>query len=321
MPIPYFDAHCDTITSAMRGGQGLRVNDLHLDLERLSRHAPSGQVFAVFTRPKGWRFNTDYAKEDCSYEDLAPVFEHTFRTLLEELEANADLVTLCRSAADCRAATGAGKVAALIAVEGAELIGCSLEKLREVYDAGVRLVNLTWNYQNAVCGSNQSGGGLTAQGREFVLAAQRMGVAVDLSHCSDAAFFDCMEIAEKPLLAGHSNARALCGHPRNLTDEMFSALAKNGGVAGLNLYPLFLGENADGELAAAHIEHFLALGGEKALCLGTDFDGIESTPRDIPGVQAMDVLYETLLRHGHSEALVRDIFYNNFVDYLDRAIS
>ena len=321
MSIPYFDVHCDTITATLRTQEGLRSNSLHLDLERLRRYAPCGQVFAVFTRPRGWKFSRGFDVPDCDYADLGPAFEHAFSHLLSELEKNSDIVRICGSAADCRAAAQEGKIAALLAVEGAEQLGCSLEELRRVYDRGVRLVNLTWNYANAICGSNQSGGGLTEYGREFVLEAQRMGVAIDLSHCSDAAFYDCMEIAEKPLLAGHSNARALCGHPRNLTDDMFRALVKNGGVAGLNLYPLFLGENADSELAFRHVEHFLALGGEKNVCLGTDFDGIESTPVDLTGVQDMGNLYETMLRHNLSEDLVRDVFYNNFLNCMEKALS
>lgn len=320
MSIPYLDAHCDTVTAVQRFGMSLRENDLHLDLTRLGRFSPAGQVFAIFVRPSDWDFSRGYDKGDCPYETLGPLFDRTLDALCVELGENAGIVRLCGNAADFRAAAAEGKIGAFIAVEGAEQIGCSTEKLRDVYARGVRLVNLTWNYPNALCGSNQSGGGLTAQGRDFVRAAQRLGVAVDLSHCSDAAFFDCLEIAEKPLLAGHSNARALCNHPRNLTDEMFTALVKTGGVAGLNLYPLFLGEGADAETAVRHVEHFLTLGGEKSICLGTDFDGIETTPRDLTGVQDMGRLYEALLRRGHSEALVQDIFCGNFLAYLERAL-
>lgn len=320
MPIPYFDAHCDTITTAVSEDRQLRVNDLQLDLERLHRHAPGGQVFAIFVRPTDWH-TLDFSQPDCTYEQLEPLFDSMLQHFLHEFETNADILQLCRSADDCRAAAAAGKTAAVIAIEGAEQIDCSISVLQRVYDAGVRFVNLTWNYPNAICGSNLIGGGLTAHGREFVLAAQRMGVAVDLSHCSDAAFFDCIALAEKPLIAGHSNARAIHAHPRNLTDEMFTALVKNGGVAGLNFHPVFLGENADTELIFRHAEHFLALGGEKHLCLGSDFDGISTTPRDLTGVQDMGALYETMLRHNFSEDLVRDIFYNNFISYMEKALS
>lgn len=318
--LPYFDAHCDTITAALRTGQGLRKNNLHLDLTRLRAYAPAGQVFALFLRPDNQDCTTGFSGPDCPYGILGPLFDAALAALKRELAANSDLVQLCLNTDDIRAAAGAGKIAALIAVEGAEQLDCDVERLRAAYAAGVRLVNLTWNYPNALSGSNQAGGGLTEQGWHFLRAAQALGVAVDLSHISDAGFWDCLEFARKPLLAGHSNARALCPHPRNLTDEMFRALVRSGGVAGLNLCADFLGADPDVETAAAHIEHFLALGGEKAVCLGTDFDGIDAAPRGIAGVQDMGALYELLLRRNLPESLVRDIFYNNFLAYLQRAL-
>ena len=259
-------------------------------------------------------------KDDSPAEALEAHGFSCLSALVDELEKNADLAVICRSAGEARAAAKAGRIAAFLAIEGAELLGSSLDGLRKAYEKGVRLVNLTWNYRNPLCGTNQTGGGLTEAGRAFVREAQRLGVAVDMSHLSDEGFWDCLEIAEKPILAGHSNARALCPHPRNLTDEMFTALAKAGGVAGLNLCPAFLGEDPDIETCFAHVAHFLALGGEKAVCLGSDFDGINHPPRGVAGVQDMGALYECLLRHNLPEDLVRDIFYNNLLNYLDRAL-
>ncbi len=317
--IPYFDAHCDTGTKALRSGEGLRSNRIHLDLTRLGAYAPAAQVFAVFSRPRTHDWRAGY-ENDSPAGALAAHGTDCLSALVRELERNADLVMICRSADDARQAAAQGKVAAFLAVEGAELLGSSVEGLRSAYEQGVRLVNLTWNYRNPLCGTNQTGGGLTEAGRVFVREAQALGVAVDMSHLSDEGFWDCLELAEKPILAGHSNARALCPHPRNLTDGMFSALAKAGGVAGLNLCPAFLGEDPDVETCFAHVEHFLALGGEKAVCLGTDFDGIDHTPRGIAGVQDMGAIYECLLRHNLPEDLVRDIFYNNLFSYLERAL-
>ena len=317
--IPYFDAHCDTGTKALRSGEGLRSNRIHLDLTRLGAYAPAAQVFAVFSRPRTHDWRAGY-ENDSPAGALAAHGTECLSALVRELERNADLVMICRSADDARQAAAQGKVAAFLAVEGAELLGSSVEGLRSAYEKGVRLVNLTWNYRNPLCGTNQTGGGLTEAGRVFVREAQALGVAVDMSHLSDEGFWDCLELAEKPILAGHSNARALCPHPRNLTEGMFSALAKAGGVAGLNLCPAFLGEDPDVETCFAHVEHFLALGGEKAVCLGTDFDGIDHTPRGIAGVQDMGAIYECLLRHNLPEDLVRDIFYNNLFSYLERAL-
>ena len=182
------------------------------------------------------------------------------------------------------------------------------------------MVNLCWNSDNALCGAALGGGGgLTDNGREFVRAAQGCGVAVDLSHASERAFWDVLEIAEKPVIASHSNAAALSSEfPRNLTDGQFAALVKCGGGAGLNLCADFVGLGRDIGACCAHLEHFLALGGEKSVFLGSDFDGIAAVPRGLYGVQDMWRLYEALLARGHSEELVRDIFYGNLLRILGR---
>ena len=297
--IPYFDAHCDTVTALFEKGGALSENDYQLDVRRLGAYAPAAQFFAV------WNGN---------YPEKAAL-------LRAEAAKNADRMTLCRSMAQVRSANAGGKLAALLSVEGMEQLGCSLDRLRDAHERdGVLMVNLCWNHDNALCGAAMDGqGGLTAAGRAFVPAAQRMGVAIDLSHASERAFWDTLEVCVKPPLASHSDAAALCSDfPRNLTDAQFIALTKCGGGAGVNLCPDFLGLTRDSAAVCAHIEHFLALGGEKSVFLGGDLDGIDDTPADIAGVEHMGEIYEALLRRGLSESLVRDIFYNNLMDILER---
>ena len=304
--IPYFDAHCDTALPVWAQGGSLRENRFHLDLSRLAAYAPCAQVFAVCV-------------DDC--DDMTGATDAVVANLLRRLDEHASTVRLCRSAADISAAAAEGKIAALISIEGAERLDCSVEKLRALYARGVRIVHLTWNDDNILCGAALgSGAGLTEQGREFIRAAQRMGVAVDLSHCSERGFWDALACAEKPMLAGHSNARALCDHPRNLTDAQFRALAAAGGVAGLNFCTDFLGGGRDVEAIVDHAAHWLSLGGEKAVCLGTDFDGIPELPRGIAGVQSMEALYNAMLRRNWSEDTVRDIFRNNLNNFFAKVI-
>ena len=203
-----------------------------------------------------------------------------------------------------------------------EQLECSAERLREAHERdGLIMVNLCWNSDNELCGSAMDGGGgLTEAGRRFVLAAQETGVAIDLSHASERTFWDVMEISRRPVLASHSNSAALCSDfPRNLTDAQFEALVQCGGGAGLNFCPDFLGLTRDIDACCAHIEHFLALGGEKAVFMGADLDGMDDLPEGITGVESVEKIYEALLRRGHSEDLVRDIFYNNLIDILERA--
>jgi len=322
MNIPVFDAHCDTILRVKSENGSLRRNSFHIDLERGRSFSPYAQVFAVFTRPFDG-LPEDYSR-DWPAEVLTPLCDELLGLLFSEIGKNADILSLCRSAGDVRAAAESGKIAALIAVEGAELLGCDVERLKSAYDSGVRLVNLCWNYDNALCGAanGAEAGGLTDRGRAFVKEMQNIGVAVDLSHASERTFWDVAEIAERPIIAGHSDSKAICGNPRNLSDDQFKELVRLKGAAGLNLYPKFLSESGSAGIddVIRHAEHFLSLGGEKAVCLGSDFDGIESTPEGMTGIESYASLYEAMLKRNWPEVLVRDIFYYNLCEVLERAL-
>lgn len=298
MSIPLFDAHCDTIVSA----ENLRKNSAQLDLTRLRNYSPSAQIFAICTE-----FLDNAAQSASFYLDK----------LKSEIKMNSDIVSLCLNSEDLDNAIRNNKIAAFISVEGAEQIS----SLDAAYEAGVRIIHPTWNFDNSICGAAMQGGtGLTEYGREYVHKAQTLGILLDMSHISERGFWDVLEITEKPVIAGHSNSKTLCNHPRNLSDEQFTALVSCGGGAGINLYPEFLGFNRDIDAVIAHIEHFLALGGEKAVFLGCDFDGIEITPKGINGVEDLEKLYEALLRMNYPESLVRNIFFNNLCDIIRRTL-
>ena len=299
MSIPLFDAHCDTLTAVYKNGGGLFENSYMVDIVRLSEYTPVAQVFAVW--------NGHY-KEKVSL-------------LWRACAAHATKVSLCRSAQEVRQANVHGRVAALLSVEGAENLDCDIEKLRAAHNNdGVVMINLCWNSDNALCGAAMgSGSGLTTAGREFVRECQSMGVAVDMSHASERTFWETMEIAQKPVIASHSDSKTLCGAARNLTDNQFKVIAASGGGAGINLCPEFLKEDGAGiDDVVRHIEHFLGLGGEGSVFLGADFDGIDSTPNGISGVQDMEKLYDELLHRNYPEQLVRAIFYDNFMHILER---
>ena len=312
MSIPYFDAHCDTITR----GEPLRRNGCHLDLERLCAYSPCAQVFAIWIAPSQKpRLGRKYAAAPREYDKY-------LAALLREFQENSDIISHCRNAADAKKAADEGKIAAFVSIEGADMLKCSIDRLRIAHFLGARMLHLTWNDDNALAGAamGEDKYGLTMLGKRFVKVAQKLGMLLDMSHISDDAFSDVMALAKRPVVAGHSNSRALCPHPRNITDEQFAALVKTGGGAGINLCRDFLGLGMDIDAVLAHMEHFLALGGEKAVFLGGDLDGISQPPDGIDGVQDMGRVYEAMLRRNWSEELVRDIFYNNFMDILERAL-
>ena len=307
-----------------KNNDSLRRNALHFDLERAMRYDAYAQIFAIWARPLGERgislINLDGL--DSPPDVLYNFYFDLLSRLRSEFAACGDILRFCLSAADIELAKEEKKVAALISVEGAELLRCSICDLREAYSFGVRLVNLCWNFDNILAGSAMGAtrGGLTEEGAVFVREAQRLGVVIDMSHSSEAAFWDTIEIAVSPVIASHSNSWSIHHHPRNLRDRQFKALSDLGGVAGINFYPPFLGLGEDIDAIIAHMEHFLALGGEKSLALGSDFDGVDSLPRDLRGVQHMDALYNAMLKRNFSEALVQDIFYNNLLEALGRIL-
>lgn len=303
MKIPLFDGHCDTLFRLTYLPQQQLANSKgQWNLERVGCYGPMAQFFAVY------------------WDSAAPFYQmmvkREFKTFEKEMKRNADAITHCRTAAEAERTFREGKVAAFLSVEGAELIGCSLEELQKAYDRGVRAVNPTWNHANALSGSHmdEPNRGLSDLGKDYVQKMQQLGMLVDVSHLSDPGFWDVMELARKPIIATHSDSRAVFSHTRNLTDEQFTAIMKNQGVAGLNAYTRFLGEGSvTEETLIAHLEHFLSLGGEKNVALGGDWDGCESLPEGYTGVWSWASLYENLLRRNYSEKLVKDLFFHNMM--------
>ena len=307
-----FDGHCDTILRCYLEGGGLRRQAGHLDLERRRGKGRWAQFFATFGSP-----------EDMPGRSLWEVFLEEYALFRSEVDANADLVAFCRTGAEAQAAFAAGKTAAFLSAEGAELLDCDLDKLRLAHRMGVRAVNITWNHPNALSGTNaeERDRGLSDLGRTFVRTMGELGMLVDVSHLSDPGFWDVMEITDRSVVATHSNARAIFPHPRNLTDAQFTAIINTNGVAGLNMYAGFLGDDPDFDTVVSHLEHFLALGGENNVSMGGDWDGITQMPRGMSGIQDMEKLYEHLLRRNYSESLLEKVFYSNLMRVVNEVCS
>ncbi len=314
MHIPLFDAHCDTLYELDRKGGSLCGNDCQVDLKKCGSISPHARFYAIFGDVKHLKGSpTEH------FERLSALFMH-------ELSLCADSAALCVGAEQAKILAGEGKTAAFLSVEGAELLECSIEKLKEAYDKGVRAVNLTWNHQNTLSGScvEESDRGLSQAGRDFVKEMLELGMLPDVSHLSRPGFWDVARICEdarKPFFASHSNAKSVCAHPRNLDDEQIKELIKCGGAAGINFYASFLTDKDTCGLSdiERHIEHFLSLGGQQCLAIGTDFDGCESLPDGIGGVSDMEKLYEFLLQRNYPQALLDDIFYYNLMRVVNRA--
>ena len=216
----------------------------------------------------------------------------------------------------------AGKCAAFLAIEGAEAVREDEGLLEHAYESGVRMISLVWNLPNglaAPCGSDE---GLTETGRRFFKRAQTLGMLVDVSHLSEKGFWDMIELAEKPVLASHSNSFSVCPHPRNLTDDQFRAICDLGGTAGLNLYVPFLTEQprASFDDLRRHLDHFLELGGEGHIALGADLDGCDRLPAGFSGLDDYEALGDFLKNTGYSDETIQNLFCNSLMKVVKTCI-
>lgn len=325
------DMHCDTISVLLgkrRAGEKvfLRENKGHLDLKRMRESGYLLQNFALYV-------NREHCEDP--WEEVCALYD----VYQQEISENLDVITPVMKYSDIITSDTSGKMYAMLTVEEGAVCKGELEKLRRLYEMGVRMLTLTWNYPNElgyphcaelVDGQNDkkqscvergmpSDGvfGLTERGREFVAEMEHLGMIVDVSHLSDAGFYDVLECTRKPFVASHSNARSICAHSRNLTDDMLRKLGERGGCTGLNYYVNFLGEGREhskkpGSIDAMvrHARHIVKVGGVDVLGLGSDFDGID-TNEALPGVQSMELLWNALHRAGFTERELDKIFYQN----------
>ncbi|MDP4120195.1 MAG: membrane dipeptidase, partial [Bacillota bacterium] len=193
-----------------------------------------------------------------------------------------------------------------------------LENVKLLSEHGVRAMTLTWNGQNeigsGVCVENPRG--ITSFGRGVIHEMEKYKIAVDVSHASEKLFYDVADIAKRPFIATHSNSRAICPHKRNLTDEQFEIISKSGGIVGLVFARDFLTDNVEAKMKdiIRHAEHFLSIGGENSICLGSDFDGTD-IPKDMTGIESLETLYELFLRENYNESLLNKIFFENALNF------
>ncbi|MFH2114711.1 MAG: dipeptidase [Spirochaetota bacterium] len=309
------DGHCDSAldaagisaTNPAMGIRdlGLRSTEGHIDLPRMLEAGISAQFFALFTGD--------------AY--VAKAREHTWM-LLETMEAflaGNPGIDLGLHADDIIRAKAEGRVAAFLAIEGGEAIGESLDELRAFYNRGVRLMTLTWNRRNAIArGVGAPGtGGLSGFGRKVVAEMERLGMIVDVSHLSDEALDDVLAVATRPLVASHSNAKAVQHHRRNLTDEQLRRIAATDGLVGLTFAGVFI--DADPakvtlERALDHLDRLVSVVGEDHVGLGTDFDGFTASYGTVmPDCTTMSRLTAGMLRRGYPEETIRKVMGLNWL--------
>ncbi|MDY4920394.1 MAG: dipeptidase [Phascolarctobacterium sp.] len=311
------DCHCDTLTELYKKGTDLYANTQHFDIQRQIALGGGLQFCAIFVPTPEYRYGGGLR--------YTLKLLDKYITETKKLQATGIDVLQVRTAADAADVLN-HKAATLLAIEEGGAIDGSLEALRCLYELGVRAMTLVWSNRNDIAdGVNEecSRGGLTVFGRQVVAEMNRLGMLVDVSHIAPAGFWDVIETSSKPIIATHSNAKALCSHPRNLDDKQILAINENDGLIGITFAGQFLEEdynNACIESVYRHIDHMLNLmGNDEHIGFGSDFDGISHPPYNIQGVQDYKPLIEYLSTK-YSDATIAKITHQNVLNLLQKVL-
>lgn len=279
-PLQCFDMHGDTIdvvgmaahlpyagfTDKFQGS--LASTNAQISADRMG-DVRWAQGYAIWIPPHEGEDATDLAFIDWYREGV--------KWFAGQMERFPEQFTQARRLSDIPAILDEGKVAAILTVENAACLDAGIEVVDEFARDGVLIAGVTWNSRNVLgSGNDHVDEGLTDLGKDYVRALEEHRIVVDVSHLNDKGFWDLEKVAERPFVATHSNSRAVCDVLRNLTDDQFRAIAERGGIVGLNFHAGFV-HPSDGvytfDELAAHVEHWLELGGEDAIALGSDRDG------------------------------------------------
>ncbi|MDX7952650.1 dipeptidase [Lichenihabitans sp. Uapishka_5] len=348
MPIPVFDGHNDTLlrlaaravqdpAAAFAGQSGTG----HIDLPRARAGGFVGGLFAAFPPPvrmPSMEGSMRGASYDMPFPDLLALEAAQesvfgmFAVLLRLERAFPDDLAVCRSVADIRTAVAAGRLAAVMHMEGAEAIDPGLATLDVLHAAGLRSLGLVWSRPNIFAhgvpfrfpSSPDTGDGLTDRGVELVRACNARRIVVDLSHLNEKGFWDVARLTTAPLVASHSNVHALCPSARNLTDRQLDAIKESRGLVGLNFATCFLRPDGamradtDLDLMVRHIDALVETLGEDGVGFGSDFDGAV-VPAGIGDVAGLPHLVARLRTAGYGDALVAKICAENWLSVLERS--
>lgn len=344
--VPVFDGHNDTILKleiAERTGGPIdfssETSALDIDLPAARKGGLVGGFFAMFTPSRLDAFDQKFDPEDPA--NFAPIGQPEALTFTTSMFARmqslaADLpedLAICENADSIRNAIGRNRIAILPHIEGAECIDTDLKALETLYQEGLRSLGLVWSRPNAFGHGApmeaqpklDSGEGLTPEGFALVRACDELGVLVDVSHLTEAGFWDVASSTRRPLIATHSNAHAISPSARNLTDKQLAAVAETDGIVGLNFHVGFLREDCKQDANTPitqmirHLDHMIGILGEDGVALGSDFDGC-LLPRDIGSAAGLQRLVEAMRDADYGEPLIARICYKNWIDAIERGL-
>ncbi len=319
------DMHCDTLMRAyFRDKDDLfTCPEFDLDISRMIESGMMAQFFAIFvpSAKEYARYEKEYKGDDEYIDKCASIFNHT-------VQKHADVLAKATSAKEILDNYAGHKVSAILTMEDGVAVQGDMNKLDYFHSLGVRALSLTWNYENCFGYPNSKDPeimqkGLKDFGKEAVKHMQEIGMLVDVSHLSDGGFYDVYKLSKVPFIATHSNARALCNHSRNMTDDMILKLHEKGGVMGINICPDFLDDtpgNKDSKISRLcdMIEHEKEIAGTEVCAIGTDIDGTHGN-FEMKGPCDSNKLFDELIRRGFSTSDIEKIAYKNIIRVMNEA--
>lgn len=294
-----FDLHCDTLYKAYTENKSIISNDFEISLEKGKFLDRWVQCMAVWI--------PDEVRGECAEKLVV----NCCALLEKELE-------ICKYADKIENVSDISKnINIILTVEGGAALNGKLENIRRFRSLGVRAMTLTWNGSCEIGDGVQveNAKGLTGFGKSVISEMEQWGIAVDVSHAGDKLFYDVAELVKRPFIATHSNSRVVEPHKRNLTDEQFGIIRDIGGIVGLNFHKYFLAQEKQSVTdIVRHAEHFLSLGGENTVAVGSDFDGGE-LPDDLSGIADMYKIYNEFARLNYSDTLIDKMFFKNAYNF------
>ena len=265
-------------------------------------------------------------RDDESLQQATDFAMNRLNEIHRQMEINRDRMNIARTSQEVWVTKDAGKKAIMLGLENGYAIGKDIRNIARFKELGVSYITLCHNGSNDICDSARGEvewGGLSPFGKEVVAEMNRLGILVDVSHAAESTFYDALEVSTQPIIASHSSARALCNHPRNLTDDQLKALAEKQGVVQVCLYKGFINEDAEKASltdAIRHINHIVDLIGINHVGIGSDFDG----DGELIGCRASNELINItlrLLKDGYKENDIAKIWGGNLLRVMSRVQS
>lgn len=293
-----FDLHCDTLYEAVVKNKSLAKNDLHISLKKGEAFSSWSQCFAI------------WIPDDISSEEVTSLFDKAVGKFKKEIPDSCIYKN-----------TFGSEFNAILTVENGKVLNGNLENIKKLSRCNVKMLTLTWNDKNELGDGADvlNGSGITKFGKAAIKELENQKIVIDVSHSSEKMFYDVCENSVRPFVASHSNSFKITPHRRNLSDDQFSVIKRRNGLVGINFYKEFLNKEAEKANMydiLRHTEHFLSLGGENTVCLGTDFDGAQM-PCDIKGIESLTEIFELFLKHNYNEGLLNKIFYENAHNFFE----